>query len=346
MPVSKKILTSTVTTAVALAKLKAGRDQHLKASVPTLPQPPKHALVLGSGGMLGAAWIASSLNYLQSSNQWDLENDDLRIGTSAGSLIATLLGSGITPSELIKILTHGAITTDQGVSPLPSSPTRAKIPLNPSDGKYLIRSILNGRAPHLGILVSSLFPEGEEPTLEIETFVNNVVNNSWSAINTWVISTQASSGLRKIFTSQSGISPGKAVAASCAVPALYKPVEINKEKYIDGGTVSCHNLDVAVRSGAQSITLLSPISGYTKIDLNLGINRALNQITRNTEQISIDKIRRKLPPHIKLRIVSPGKQARHLLSSSSLMDTNTLPELLKITAQEPPQIIQNYIAIS
>lgn len=331
-----------MTTGVALAKLKTGRDQHLEASVPKLPHPPKHALVLGSGGMLGAAWIASSLNYLETSNRWNPEEDDLRIGTSAGSLIATLIGSGITPSELIEILTHGAFTTDQGVSPLPSSPTRASVPLNPSDGKYLLRTLLNGRAPHLGILISSLFPEGNESTLEIENFVNNVVNNSWSSTNTWIVSTKTSSGLRKIFTSLSGISPGKAVAASCAVPALYKPVLIEAERYIDGGTVSCHNLDVAVKSGALSITLLSPISGYTKIDLNSGINRALNQITRNTEQISIDKIRRKLPPHIKLRVVTPGKQARHLLSNSSLMDTNSLPELLKITAHEPPQIIQNY----
>jgi len=338
--VRKKInqVKGALVTLTALELLRTGRKNHLNASIPKSKQGFNQALVLGSGGMLGAAWIASSLNFLESKNLWKQENDDLRIGTSAGSLIASLLGGGLNPSELIKILSTGRFHNEGSEINLPSVPSREKIPFGPSDSSYLLRSLLKGRAPHLGILVASLFPEGEQSTSQVEEFVNMVVNNKWSSTTTWIVATEVSSGKRKIFTDKSGVNPGQAVAASCAVPALYLPVTINSKKYIDGGAISCHNLDVAVSSGAKNITLLSPISGYTKINFKSGINRALNQFTRNTEQFSMDQIVRKLPLDINLRVISPGKESRKILSSSSLMNSEKLSELLVVAANEVPEI--------
>lgn len=340
MAIIKKVVKGTIATTAAVSLLNFGRKNHLRASVPISPQTNGHALVLGSGGMLGAAWMASSLNYLESNKIWKPEDDDLRIGTSAGSLLAALLGGGVTSSDLIEILAKGYHKKEDFIITLPNSPSRDKIPISPSDPTYLFRSILKGRSPHLGIIVSSLFPEGEEPNFQIEDFVNKIVSNEWSSTPTWVIATEVKSGLRKIFNNQSDVSLGRAVAASCAVPALYAPVLIKSKKYIDGGTISCHNLDVAVRSGAKSITLLTPISGYTKISLNSGVSRALNQFTRNTEQFSMNQIVRKLPSDIKLRIVSPGKESRKILSKYSLMDTEKLASLLDVASNEIPEITE------
>ena len=340
MAIIKKVVKGTIATTAAVSLLNLGRQNHLRTSVPNSLETTGHALVLGSGGMLGAAWMASSLNFLEANKLWKPENDDLRIGTSAGSLIAALLGGGLTPSDLIEILATGYYKREDCIITLPNSPSRDKIPISPSDPTYLLRSILKGRSPHLGIIVSSLFPEGEESSFQIEDFVNKVADYDWPSTATWVISTEVKSGLRKIFNNQSDVSLGRAVAASCAVPALYAPVLIKSKKYIDGGTISCHNLDVAVRSGAKSITLLTPISGYTKINLNSGVNRALNQFTRNTEQFSMNQIVRKLPSDIKLRIVSPGKESRKILSKHSLMDTEKLAVLLDVAADEIPEITE------
>ena len=168
--VKKKInaVKSTLLTLATIELLMSGRKNHLNASVPILKQGFNQALVLGSGGMLGAAWISSSLNFLESKNLWKQENDDLRIGTSAGSLIAALLGGGLNTSDLIKILTTGNFLNEDNKIFLPNIPTRDKIPFGPSDSSYLLRSLLKGRAPHLGVLVASLFPEGDQSTSQVE----------------------------------------------------------------------------------------------------------------------------------------------------------------------------------
>jgi len=337
-----KVALPVLTAAFVLTALQAGRSRHLRASAPSLPVPPTQALVLGSGGMLGAAWMATSLDYLQSNQLWKQEDDDLLIGTSAGSLLAALLGHGVTTTELLQILTTGKYETELGKHSLPPSPTRDAVPLRPSDPGYLFRTIRKGRAPHLGILVSSLFAEGLESTKHIEDFVNHILSEKWSSTPTWIVTAELSSGLRKIFNNHSSVTPGRAVAASCAVPALFEPVAIGSNRYIDGGTVSCHNLDLAINSGARNITVLTPISGYTKIELYSGVNKALNQFTRNTEQFSMDQIRKRLSPGINLRLVSPGPLTRELLSTSSLMDMKRLPDLLKIASIEPPTIVQTY----
>jgi NTE family protein len=54
----------------------------------------------------------------------------------------------------------------------------------------------------------------------------------------------------------------RAVAASTALPMVYKPVEVKGRHLIDGGIRSTTNVDVAVERGAKFVIVVNPLVPY------------------------------------------------------------------------------------
>jgi len=54
----------------------------------------------------------------------------------------------------------------------------------------------------------------------------------------------------------------RAVAASTALPMLYKPVEIRGRQLVDGGIRSTTNVDIAVERGAKFVIVVNPLVPY------------------------------------------------------------------------------------
>ena len=57
----------------------------------------KVGLVLGAGGVMGGAWLTGGLDALASETGWDPGSADYIVGTSAGSMMGSLVASGIPP---------------------------------------------------------------------------------------------------------------------------------------------------------------------------------------------------------------------------------------------------------
>src|SRR5258708_33371550 len=62
---------------------------------------PRRALVLGAGGVLGAAWMTGALVAAQEVLQCAPGDVDLMLGTSAGSVLAAALRCGVSTEELV-----------------------------------------------------------------------------------------------------------------------------------------------------------------------------------------------------------------------------------------------------
>ena len=56
--------------------------------------------MLGGGGVLGAAWMVGAMCAIEDTFDIDLRTCDYVVGTSAGSVMAALLASGVTPDEI------------------------------------------------------------------------------------------------------------------------------------------------------------------------------------------------------------------------------------------------------
>ena len=78
----------------------------------------------------------------------------------------------------------------------------------------------------------------------------------------WVVACDYATGRRVAFGRQ-GAPPAEladAVAASCAIPGFYRPVEIDGRCYVDGGMYSTSNLDLVRGERLDLVICLNPTS--------------------------------------------------------------------------------------
>jgi len=61
----------------------------------------RRGLVLGAGGVLGAAWTIGALAAVEDELGFDAREADVLVGTSAGSVLATALSCGVPVSDLL-----------------------------------------------------------------------------------------------------------------------------------------------------------------------------------------------------------------------------------------------------
>jgi NTE family protein len=100
-------------------------------------------------------------------------------------------------------------------------------------------------------------------TEPIKEIVRRVVPTGWSPHpHLWLVATDYQTGKRVVFGRKGSPKAGlaDAVAASCAVPSFYAPVEIGGRVYIDGGVNSVSNLDLLAGQGLDLVICLNPMS--------------------------------------------------------------------------------------
>src|SRR5205085_6967387 len=89
------------------------------------------------------------------------------------------------------------------------------------------------------------------------------VAKGWTAHpNTWIVACDYETGRRVPFgrAGAPDADLADAVAASCAIPGFYRPVEIAGRRYVDGGIYSASNLDLLRDCGLDLVICMNPTS--------------------------------------------------------------------------------------
>jgi len=81
---------------------------------------PRRGLVIGAGAALGGAWALGVLSVLAEQEGFDPAASDVVVGTSAGSVLAALIGCGVSPDVMAQRLSGGAeeVEGTEPVNPL------------------------------------------------------------------------------------------------------------------------------------------------------------------------------------------------------------------------------------
>ena len=100
-----------------------------------------------------------------------------------------------------------------------------------------------------------------------------------------VTAVDTATGDRRVFDRTSGVDLIDAVAASSAVPGVWPPVTLGGVRYMDGGTWSATNLDLA--AGFDRVLVLAPIADPALADEIDGLGPAVRVETVRPDADSI-----------------------------------------------------------
>lgn len=230
-------------------------------------------LVLGGGGVLGAAWMVGALTAVAETYGLDPRDADLVIGTSAGSVTAALLGAGVSIDDLRRRQLDEPVTTGP-LAAVPWDPdhgTGGAIPPVPwlAGGPSSLSLVAGGvrrlrRLPPTAVL-AALLPEGRGSLAAVGALVRAVVPSGWTPHpGVRVVAMQLDSGRRIAFGAAGApsVDAADAVMASCAVPGWYAPVSIGGSRYVDGGACSATNVDLAAGHGLRRVVVLAPMVSF------------------------------------------------------------------------------------
>jgi NTE family protein len=221
-------------------------------------------LVLGAGGVAGGAWLAGTLSEIAAVTGWEPGTADLVVGTSAGSVFAALIASGISA-----VCLNPPAVNQGGDWPLRDLVRRESYlrsdslptPAPRSLGLLLAAVVSPGSSWSRGSrLLSALAPRGRVPTEAIRETVRRSVPHGWVKHPAcWIVATNYGSGRRVVFGRERKTDVASAVAASCAIPGVFGPVEINGREYVDGGIASPTNADLAGLAKLDVVICLNPL---------------------------------------------------------------------------------------
>jgi len=237
---------------------------------PTRPTagPTRTGLVLGAGGVLGAAWTIGALAALQEQRGWDPREAEVLVGTSAGSVLASFLGCGVGVDVLLDHQ-RGIVNADApDIGYDHDSDAGGALPPLPRLGIGSPRGMASTalhpwRTTPMGAL-SAVLPQGRGSLAPVGRLVDAVCpRGAWAAHpQTWVVAMDYDSGRRTAFGRDG--SPHAAlrgaVMASCAIPGWYAPVRIGGRRYVDGGACSPTSLDLVASLGLDEVVVLSPMT--------------------------------------------------------------------------------------
>ena len=256
---------------------------------------PRIGLVLGAGGVLGGAWLAGALAAIAESTEWDPATADVIVGTSAGSMIGALLAGGVPPWFMVA---HSAGDSFPGLLDANGAPTdeadrsaggvlvrRKGFPdLRPYSVAYGVRALRSPRSHRLGAAAAAWAPRGVMSTRPLRETVQRVVPSGWADHPAlWVVATDTRTGRRVVFGRDDAppAELSQAVAASCSVPGLYRPVRIGDRWYVDGGAWSPSNLDCVARADLDVVLCLNPLSSRPEDLAQAGRGRVRGAMRRS-----------------------------------------------------------------
>ncbi|WP_162606168.1 patatin-like phospholipase family protein [Jiangella asiatica] len=233
---------------------------------------PRRGLVLGGGGVLGAAWMVGALSAIEDSTGVDLRSFDYILGTSAGSVMAALLGAGLNASQLrdhqLGRSIDGPLADHSWDYDTATGGSRPQLPRLGVGSPAMVRNSVRRlrRMPPTAVL-SALLPVGRGSLDGIGELIGAVTgpDAGWSPHpGVWIVAMDYETGRRIPFGRPGEPRPSlpQAVMASCAIPGWFAPVVVDGHRYVDGGTCSATSVDLMGGLDLDEVYVAAPMVSF------------------------------------------------------------------------------------
>jgi len=319
-----------------------------KAAVPH--RHPRIGLVLGAGGMLGAAWMAGALVALQERLPVPVGEVELIVGTSAGSVVAAALRCGVAVEEIAEHQRGGSLTAlpdlselDRDSGPLPPLP-RLRL-----GSPRLLAS--TARAPHRvhpWVAASSLIPPGRARHDSLTSLVQGLLppaptrpERTWPRRGeTWIMAVDYDSGRRVAFgrSHAPAATLPDAVVASCSIPGWYEPKTIDGRRYVDGGVRSSTSLDLLARVPLDQVYVLAPMASFTMDGPRNPYARLERVVRRVMTAALVREMRKVRATGVRVSMLMPGPEDLAAIGPN-MMDPARRQQVLETSLRTAPHAL-------
>jgi len=222
-------------------------------------------LVLGGGGITGAAYEMAALMTIELATGWNPNDAEVVIGTSSGAFVGSLVR-------------HDALNLDSLVMPddeRKDVAERIKAHVyargrGPGVAKWVRHGIVPGiKRPGLTMLLGTPAPYHASGLAGwVATHIGDEAAERWPERSTAIVAYDLRNSVRIPFGTATAPRVGiaDAVAASSAVPLVFAPYEIDDGLYVDGGVVSGTHADLVLASPAplDFVLVLAPMAAKVR----------------------------------------------------------------------------------
>lgn len=278
-----------------------------------------YSLALGAGGATGAAFEAGVLFALATDHRVSLRDANAVVGTSAGAVGAALIGMGFDAADIAAVVvgvheqlppilrTHRV----EFATSMPEQPSTLGFfrPLSFTTGLAVARNLIRGRVT--AAVINALREGAVDDLPDRLHFLAGVAWPTHPTIH--VCAVDSGSGSRVTFGPGTDATLLEAVAASCAVPAVFRPGVINGVPYVDGGIASPTNADLLHQHDSRLIAVISPMSGSPARTM---MGRLTSIHARRQLNSEVERLRR----HHDVLVVEPAGQLATLVIDDPLID--------------------------
>lgn len=234
---------------------------------------PRIGVVLGAGGVLGAAWMTGALAAVQARLGFPLGDLDVVVGTSAGSVVAAALHCGISVDAMVAYQRGTPTGTLAALGP-PDLGCGARPPcprLRVGSRRLLLTALRRPARVHPLVAATACLPQGRADHATLRAAVAVLAGHRRQhgaqassepvpGRRTWIVAVDYDSGRRVVFGRPGAPDASLAdmVAASCSVPGWFQPVVIGGHRYVDGGVRSAASADLLAVAGLDEAYVLAP----------------------------------------------------------------------------------------
>ena len=297
--------------------------------------PKKVALVCAGGGVTGAVYEMGCLRALDELIDRSVLDLDLYLGISGGAFVASLIAAGVSPREMYDEAAN-RIRTPFGIAAAPiyhigASEWVKRYARAPKLVRDAVVTALGGDGRNFADLALSAFellPPGLMDTSGIQKFLHALFKARLRGDRfedlprqLFVVAVDLDSGEAVPFGAPGWrhVPVSKAVAASTALPGLYRPVRIAGRDYVDGGVKKTAHINLAIQNGADLVICINPIVPFLNDTArgplhghlsNHGITWVLDQVMRimlhGRMEYGMERYRRE-HPEVDILLIEPTR---------------------------------------